>query len=153
MWITLTTDDVLSSLSGAEKTAVQTAAKAGGQGDPLAAIVSEITNEVRGYIAARTSNQLSATLTEIPDELKRAALARVRFEAFTRLPVGRSLLTEDRVAANDAAIALFRDVAAGRFSIVQPTIASTAAVASGNAVRLVRSGTARHDFSGLGGTY
>ncbi len=123
-WITLTTDDLLRSLSSAEHDAVRTAAVRVGQEDPVAAIIEDVVREIRGYVAGNASNTLGTGAT-IPDELKGASLARVRYEAFTRLPVGRALLTEDRVKANEQAIQLLRDVAAGRFAIVQPVTATT----------------------------
>jgi hypothetical protein len=123
-WITLTTDDVLRSLTESEHEAVQTAAVSAGQDDPLGAVITDVIREIRGYVAGNASNTLGTGAT-IPDELKGAALSRIRFEAFTRLPVGRALLTEDRVAANNSATQLLRDVAAGRFAIVQPVTPTT----------------------------
>lgn len=123
-WITLTADDVLRSLTGAERSAVRTAATAEGQADPLLEILGDVVREVRGYVAANTANTLGDGAT-IPDELKNAALSRARFESLTRLPVGRSLLTEDRVKANEQAIQLLRDVARGAFRIAQPVTATT----------------------------
>lgn len=124
MWVSLTADDLLRSLTGPERTAVQRAATEPGQADPLETILADVVKEVRGYVAAYNGNTLGEGDT-IPDELRGAAVARARFEAFTRLPVGRSLLTEDRVEANRSAVAVLRDVAAGRFRLVQPSTAST----------------------------
>lgn len=126
-WIELTTDDVLRSLTEPEHDVVQEAATGAEQANPLGSIITDVIREVRGYVAGNAANTLGAGAT-IPDELKGAALSRIRFEAFTRLPIGRSLLTEDRVAANSAATQMLRDVAAGRFAVVQPVTATTEVV-------------------------
>jgi hypothetical protein len=122
-WVTLTSDDMLRALTGPERTAVQTAALGAGQADPLPGIIADVVAEARGYIAANKANVLGEDGT-VPEKLRGALIARARFEAFTRLPVGRSLLTEDRVKANEAAVTLLRDVAAGRFAIEEPAIVS-----------------------------
>lgn len=148
-WITLSTDDVKRSLTGAEFTALQTAALSSGQSDPFTAILAEVIKEVRGYVAACSENSLGDGLT-IPEELKSATLARVRFEAFTRLPLGRSLLTEDRVEANKAAERLFARVAACTFKLEQPTTVS-AAVIGGGSVSVISSSPRRAKPSHLAG--
>ncbi len=118
MWITLTETDVQTRLSGPELAALKSAALATGQSDPLPALVASVAREVRGYVAAGERNTLGPAGT-IPDELESASLARVRYELATRLPVA-SLLTEARKEANRDALARLRDVAAGKFLIVQP---------------------------------
>ncbi len=128
-WTTLTPDDLLRGLTGAERSALQTAALGSGQADPLPGIIADVVAEARGYIAANKSNVLGVGNT-IPEKLRAALIARVRFEAFTRLPIGRSLLTEDRVKANSDAVTLLRDVAAGRFAIEEPEVASTESISA-----------------------
>lgn len=126
-WITLTTDDLNRSLAGPEKAALRTVAVEGAD-DPLETIIAEVINEVRGYVAGNRANTLGAGAT-IPDKLKSAALARIRFEAFSRLPVGRSLLTEDRVEANRSAIRLLERVSEGKFAIEEPDEAASESIA------------------------
>lgn len=147
MWITLTADDLKQGLSGPEVSALSTAALASGQGDPLPAVVLDVIREVRGYISAHPSNVLGAGDT-IPDTLKATAIARVRFEAFTRLPVKESLLTEARQKANEAALQRLRDVARGMFAIQEPTTPDPVQQ-TGPAVSLVRPGRASETFSPL----
>lgn len=125
-WIPLTTDDLDRSLSGPEKAALRTV-QVEGSADPLETIIAEVINEVRGYVAAHAANTLGAGAT-IPDKLKSAAIARIRFEAFTRLPVGRNLLTEDRVAANEAATRLLERCAEGKFAVDEPAEAATESI-------------------------
>lgn len=120
-WISITTADVQRSLAGGELLALQAEGLGDGQIDPLPGIISDVVAEVRGYISANALNRLGDGET-IPDRLRATALVRIRFEAFTRLPLGRELLTEDRVKANDNAIQRLRDVAAGRFQIEDPTV-------------------------------
>ena len=118
-WSALTTANVKTRLTGAELAAMQTAALSAGQTDPLPDIITQVTDEVRGYVAANRKNTLGAAGT-LPSKLHGAALAMIRYRLATRLPV-KSLLTEDRVKENEAAIRLMEQVAAGKFSIEDPT--------------------------------
>lgn len=126
-WITLSVTDVKAKLAGAELTALQTAALASGQSDPVVEIIAEVTNEVRGYVAACARNTLGAGAT-IPDKLKSAALAMIRYRSATRLPV-KSFLTADRVSENEAAVRLMEQVAKCMFAIEEPTTASDEVIA------------------------
>jgi hypothetical protein len=129
-WITLTEAGVQTKLAGAELAALKTAALASGQANPLPEVITQVTREVRGYVAACQRNVLGAEGT-IPDELELAALNRIRYELATRLPVA-SLLTEARRDANRAATEQLKDAAACRFLIVAPaTPAADQAAASG----------------------
>lgn len=127
-WITLTLDDLNRSLSAPERSALEKVAVEGAD-NPVQTVIAEIISEVRGYVASSGRVSLGAGAT-IPDKLKSAALARIRFESFTRLPIGRSLLTEDRVAANEAAVRLLERCADGKFSVDEPTEASTETIGS-----------------------
>lgn len=128
MWITLAVTDVSTTLAGAEVSALQTAALSSGQSDPVAAILADVVNEVRGYVAA-SGTTLGEGAT-IPDKLKSAALALCRYRCATRLPV-KSFLTEDRKNANTQAIELLRDVAARRFAVEEPETADTTEAIAG----------------------
>lgn len=130
-WITLTTEHIRRSLTGAELSAVQTTALGEGQSDPLPATLDGVVKEIRGYVSACERNTLGDGET-IPDELLDAAIAIARWRALTRLPVAR-LATEQRREENDAAVRLLREVAACRFRIAQPATASAENLASGGA--------------------
>lgn len=117
-WISITASDVQTKLAGPELSAVQQVALAQGQVNPLPEIVSQVVDEIRGYIAAHRANKLGAGET-IPEKLMSAALAIIRYRLATRLPV-KSLLTQERVNENDAAIRLLERVADGRFAIEEP---------------------------------
>lgn len=120
-WIEVTEAKVIAKLSGPEIAAMKTAALQAAQANPLTEVINQVVLEVRGYVAACGNNILGDGST-IPDELLGATVSRIRFELATRLPVA-SLLTEDRRAANRDALTLLRDVAACKFSIVQPVTA------------------------------
>jgi len=122
MWIYVSESDVLTRLSGPEAAAMKTAALQTGQANPLPEVITQVVREVRGYVKACARNTLGDGET-IPDEILGAAINRIRYDLATRLPVP-SLLTEARLEANRAAIALLRDVAACRFTLEQPATAS-----------------------------
>lgn len=147
-WITITEADVVTKLSGPELAAMQSAALKAAQVPPLPPIITEITNEIRGYVAGCAKNTLGSGAT-IPEELLGTAISRIRFELATRLPV-TSLLTEDRRTANANAIALLRDVARCAFAIINPETPA-ADQASGTSTQLVSSTTRRASSSKLKG--
>lgn len=147
-WNTLTEAKFLQHCTGAEATAIKTAALASGQADPLADTLAKVVQEVRGYIAAHQQNALGEGVT-IPDELENAACAIARYRAFNRLPV-KSLLTETRITEYKDALALLRDVAAGRFAIEQPVTVSDQ-VTGGPGVEIVSSTTRRATRAKLSG--
>ena len=143
-WITLTEADVQTKLAGAELTALKSVALSAGQGNPLPAILAQVVQEVRGYVAACTQNKLGDGAT-IPQELETAALAIIRYRLATRLPVA-SLLTDARKEEYRDALTLLRACAACNFRIEQPATPSAqivggpaVAVASSQALRTKRS--------------
>jgi phage gp36-like protein len=126
-WTTLTAADVKTKLTGPEVSAVQTAALASGQSDPLVEIVEQVVDEVRGYIAAGGYNLGDGTT--VPSKLVSATLSIIRYRLATRLPV-KTLLTTDRVEENKEAIRLLERVADGKFVVEEPTTVSTESLAS-----------------------
>jgi len=122
-WISITTSEVQTRLTGPELSAVQQIALAPGQTNPLPELIGQVVDEIRGYIAAHAANKLGAGST-IPQKLLGAALAMIRYRLATRLPV-RSLLTQERTDENREAIRLLERVADGRFKIEEPTQADT----------------------------
>lgn len=123
MWIEITEALVLTKLTSPELAAMSTAARGQGQAVRLPEVITQIVNEVRGYVGSCAQNTLGDGAT-IPDELLGAAISRIRFELATALPVA-SLLTSARETANSSAVTLLRDVAACRFSVIQPATAAT----------------------------
>lgn len=127
-WISITEQDVESRLSGPELAASKSLALAPGQSGVLAEIIAQVVGEARGYVAAHASNTLGLGET-LPQKLLGSALAMIRYRLATRLPV-KSLLTDDRVKENDAAIRLMERVADGKYSVEEPTTAETEAAAA-----------------------
>jgi hypothetical protein len=99
-WITLSVEDVKTRLTGAEVTALQSAALASGQSDPLPDIVSKTVKELRGRL--RNLGTLEAG-EMIPDSWAHHALAIIRHRLATRLPAS-TILTEERIAEYQDAI-------------------------------------------------
>lgn len=125
-WIAITEADVQSRVAGAELTAFKNAAKASGQADPVAELISQTVDEVRGYIAACSRNTLEEG-QKVPSKLKSATLALIVYRINTRLPIA---VTQERRDENERADRLMREVAACRFAIEEPTVESTEAINS-----------------------
>jgi len=122
-WIAITEEDLLTRMSGSELEAFRAAGLTEGQGDPIATIILAVVEEIRGYIAA---GGYTLGLPEtIPVRLASAALDRIVWEVMKR-PGATIMDTNDaRKEANEAALRLFREVAAGRFAIEDPATGET----------------------------
>ncbi len=115
-WIAPTEEDLLARLSAPELAAYRAAALKPGQADPVAPVLAGVVAEVRGYVAGHKPNALGPAGT-IPDTLLDAAMAL----AVARLPARLGVrLSEERRDARRDAVALLRDVAAGRFFTPAP---------------------------------
>ena len=125
-WISIEEDDVKTRLAGTELSSYQTVALASGQSDPLPEIISQVVNEVRGYIAACASNTLGDGET-IPDKLLAAALAMIRYRLTTRLPIE---VTEQRELEYKEAIRLLERVSECKFAIEEPEEADDEEISS-----------------------
>lgn len=136
-WITLTEARLKTRISGTELEAFRAAALGAGQADPVAAVLADITRQVRGYVAGCARNQLGAAGT-IPDELESAALDLAIIPVMTR--AGGTLLDPKgaRKDAADKAREMLRDVAACRLAIEQPATVSDEVTAAPS-VEIVRS--------------
>lgn len=126
MWITITEADVLTVLAGPELSGYRAAAKAVGQDDPVAPTIAQVTQLVRGYVAACASNRLGEIGT-IPQELLPAALDILA----VRIPqrVGKKP-ADVRKDAQDDAIKLLEQTAACKFVIESPVIISEQKISS-----------------------
>jgi hypothetical protein len=118
-WIAITEAHLLQHLSGAELEALRAAALADGQVDPVGPSISQITQEIRGYIAACRQNTLSTDNTLVPDRLSRAACAMIVAVIIGRVPGYE--LDAKKISALEDARRLMRDVAACNFAIEDPT--------------------------------
>jgi hypothetical protein len=122
-WITITEADLLTRLSSAELSALRAAALGVGQADPVAGIIGDVVQEIRGYCSS-AGYALDALVT-IPKRLKSAALDRIVWEIMKR--PGATIIDSDgaRKDANAAAIALFVRVARGEFLLDDNVTGST----------------------------
>jgi phage gp36-like protein len=117
-WITLAETDVLDVLNADELDQYRTLSTQPGQTDPLPGILSNVTNEVRGYV--RNRYELGAAGT-IPDALKSAALDIIAWRLANRVAPSTA---DKRKPAKDDAIALLKSVAAGEFGIDAPAVSA-----------------------------
>jgi hypothetical protein len=118
-WQTLTTDEILNSLTAQEQSLMT---------DPsssvdLANIVVNVTDLVLGKVQSWRPNQtfLPYPAGMIPGECMAAAVAIARYKFLTHLP-GTTLITKWREQENTNALALLNDVAAGKLIILSPVL-------------------------------
>lgn len=123
-WVNISEADLKTRLSGPELAAFRSAALASGQADPIADLIEQNVNKVRGYIAACQRNTLGADGT-IPDKLLGTALSLIVLEVMARA-AGIVIDSNDvrRMAAKDAT-RLLENVARCQFAIEQPTTESS----------------------------
>jgi hypothetical protein len=117
-WRSPTESDLLGSISSAELTAYRAAVVSESQGDPVTAKLSSAVNFVRGYIAAHSANSLGNDGT-LPDALIGPAMDYVAVDVIKRIPGRR--IDQARDDARKAAIALFEQVAAGKYAVEAPS--------------------------------
>jgi len=95
MWIKLTPESLLSSVTGKEAARLRTSALAEGQTDALEEIAANVAKEWRGGL--RRVTLVDKRDGYVPDELLVHMLADFRYRAFTRLPGMAELLDALRV--------------------------------------------------------
>lgn len=95
MWRTLSLDDLLSAVTGPEKTAYSNAALQGGQADPVTTAIETAVKEGRAKIATCPHNRLAPGLT-LPEEAIHTVIAIVRWRLLSRLPINGVLDTDAR---------------------------------------------------------
>lgn len=119
-WISITEADLLTVISGAELSGYRGAALALAQPDPVQPTIDQVTDLVRGYVGGCKTNTLGAGST-IPQKLLAPALDLI----VVRIPlrVGQNPKTGRKEAA-DNAVALLEQVAACKFDIEEPVLAS-----------------------------
>lgn len=120
-WIAITESHLLTAISGPELEALRAAALADGQADPVADVLSQVTERIRGDVAANASNVLGPT-GQIPERLLSAALALIVWDIMRR--PGASIIDDEnqsRAKAVDRAEALLKRVADGTYAIEDPT--------------------------------
>lgn len=121
-WLSINPDDVKTRLSGPELEALQGTALADGQVDPLPDVISQVTDEIRGYIAAYRPNTLGP-LGTLPPQVRAAAITLIRWRLSGRLAIGQAaglLQSDSRRQEYEDATSFLRDVAAGKISVEAP---------------------------------
>lgn len=152
-WNILTSEDLQNKLTAAEFSAITQASLPDGKtsADVVAEEIANVTQEVRGYVAGYAPNVLGDGAT-VPDELRDVALVILRHRTFTRLPNMKRLLDELRVKEYEEAMRKLRDVAVGRFRVVNPETPA-AQQASGGGVQVVSKTKRRATRKGLSGLF
>lgn len=128
-WTTITSAHVEPRLSDEELTALRRNYESTGKPDPLAGIITQVTNRIRRAVA-KGGCPLSATVTEIPDELLDSAIAIIRYRLCSSMPGG--ILNDDRRKEYDNAEAELKDVAEDATGIEEPATQSSATLSSGS---------------------
>ncbi len=118
-WRAITENDLLQRMSGDELTALRDAALGDDQADPIAGHISQITDFVRGYIAAWQNNTLGLAGT-LPERLILTACDILVVQVSSR-PGGFLVdLNDTRKEQYKSAMRLLEQVAAGKFRIEEP---------------------------------
>jgi len=117
-WAVITEANVLTHIAGAELKALRAAALGDGQEDPVQPSITQITDQVRGYVAACIENKLDTDITKIPTRLLGAACDMIIGEIIARVP--GYFLDDDRKDKQGRAIKLMERVAACNFAIEDP---------------------------------
>jgi phage gp36-like protein len=123
-WLAITADEIKTRLSGPEAEALQSSALATDQVDPLPDVISQVTDEVRGYVAAHNANTLGPAGT-LPPQVRAAAIAIIRWRLSGRLAIGKAaqlLQSESRRQEYEDAVSFLKDVAAGKVAIETPDV-------------------------------
>jgi len=117
-WSPLTPADVLACLASAQVDALRQRALSPGQGDPLPAIIADVTARVRAEVRGNRRNRVERDHTLLPPELKLAA-AHLTLESLqARLP--NLALSPDQVRLMADARALLARVARGEVPVTVP---------------------------------
>jgi len=116
-WAAITEAHIVTHIAGAELEGLRAAALADGQVDPVQPSIDQVTELVRGYVAACATNTLGDAGT-IPTRLLGPACTLVICEIINRVPGYE--LDDDRGDARDKAIRLLEQVAACNYAIEDP---------------------------------
>lgn len=134
-WRAIIEADLKTQISGDELAAVREAALAENQEDPVQPTITQVTKEVRGFVAACTQNVLDANPLFVPDELIGHAVAIIVPRLMGRV-AGLAIDKDDtRKNALNTAMGVMRSVAKCEFVIVQtedPTEEETVGTPPGN---------------------
>jgi len=121
-WRALTVADIKGKLSGGEYEMVEAALNE--TGVTVESVITTTTNKIRGFVASNSKNTLGPVGT-IPDRLIDDAVAYIIPRLYGHTAGLLIDLNDTRKEAAKDALALFKDVAKGNFSIADPETAST----------------------------
>jgi hypothetical protein len=116
-WSAITEAALVTHISGKELEALRAAALADGQVDPVQPSIDQVTDTVRGYIAACARNTLGDAGT-LPSKLVDAACALIVSAVISRVP--GYPLSDERRLAREGAIRLLERVSDCKFAIEDP---------------------------------
>lgn len=133
-WRAILESDILTRISGPELEGFRNAALASGQEDPVDDVITQITDQVRGYCAANNAITLGAAGT-IPERLLGPALDIIAVEIQLRAAGSIIDPDEERRKKAERAYRLLQDVAAGRFA-VEDTDGTESSQVGGHAQRV-----------------
>jgi len=114
-WIQITETDILESEGGPTVTAARGSLLNAGQTDPLPGIISAVTQEVRGRVAA--GNYTLGAGETVPAVLENSAVDLVVYRLLSRLPNLRTKHWQERAEAAEKRLL---EVAKGLFAIPEP---------------------------------
>lgn len=120
-WIILTEADALTVVNAPTLNAARTAAIKAGQADPLPAVLTQVTDQVRGSVGASGRYALGEAGT-LPAKLRSTALDLLAVRLLGRLDLD---ISDAKQTLYKSAEATLKAVAEGRFDIEEPEIAST----------------------------
>lgn len=118
-WRAISEVDLLQRMSSTELEAIRESGLSDSQGDPVADTIDQVTELVRGYIAANRNNKLGTAGT-LPERLIRSACDILVVDVSTRVGGVLIDLSETRKDAKRDAIRLLEQVAAGTYAIEEP---------------------------------
>ena len=121
-WRAVTEDDLLTRMSGDELAALRESSLGTGQSDPVSEHIDQVTEMVRGYIAAHSANTLGESGT-LPERLIRPACDILVMDVSTRSGGILIDISDTRKTAHDNAVRLLEQVAQGNYAVEQPETA------------------------------
>lgn len=117
-WITITSADLPVAKAAALVASLQSAALGAGQGDPLPAVIGNVTQRIRMEIAAGGRTVLDVDATKLPPSLKSIAVRMVLREAQSRLnAVGAMPLSEDERQESRDDLRFLERIAKGEITV------------------------------------
>lgn len=128
-WITLTTADLQGQFAQPEWDELTAAALSQGQQDPVAGILADVADDVRGYVSAYGPNVLGEAGT-IPATLKQAALDGAKAQLLSRVTALAGRYEREIERLTKSYEAKMDRVAEGKIRIPIPAVASAETTAS-----------------------